>query len=84
MSFITNMLIDNTILFTVNIIKSASYLIYYGGSYLYNKRYYNNQEQKINELYNEIIELNKLITELKERCEIDFEMIDSQISESLK
>jgi hypothetical protein len=76
MSLITNILIDNTILFTINVIKSATYLIYYGGSYLYNRRYYNNQEKKINELHDEIIELNKRITELKEHHEIDFEIIE--------
>ena len=78
MSLITNILIDNTILFTVNIIKTASYLIYYGGSYLYNRRYYNNQEQKINELYTEIIELNKIITELKDINNTEFEIIENQ------
>ncbi len=77
MSLITNILLDNTILFTINIIKSATYLIYYSGSYLYNRRYYKNQEQKIDELYTEIIELNKIITELKEHNEIDFEIIEN-------
>ncbi len=77
MSLITNILLDNTILFTINIIKSATYLIYYSGSYLYNRRYYKNQEQKMDELYTEIIELNKIITELKEHNEIDFEIIEN-------
>lgn len=73
MSLFSYILYDNTI-FMLTIIKTTSYLIYYGGSYLYNKKY-NKQEEKINELYNEIIELNKIITELKEQNDTEFEII---------
>ncbi len=73
MSLFSYILYDNTI-FTLTIIKTTSYLIYYSGYYLYNKKN-NKQQEKINELYNEIIELNKIITELKEQTDTEFEII---------
>jgi hypothetical protein len=75
MSLFSYILYDTSILFTLTILKTSGYLIYYGGSYLYNKKYYNKQEQKINELRNEIIELNKIITEIKEESDTEFDII---------
>lgn len=75
MSLLSYILYDNTLLFTIKIIKASGYLLYYSGSYLYNKQYYNKQNQQIIQLHNEIIELNKIITEIKEENDTDFDII---------
>ncbi len=77
MLLITNLFINNTFSLTWHVIKATGYIIYYGGSFLYNNRYYKNQEKQLNTLHIEIIELNKIITELKEESDTEFVIVEN-------